>query len=226
MVIYLDGADWHQMEAWHGKVSGFTTNPTLARRAGVTDYKYFCERVISVAQGKPISLEVFADDEMEMERQAHKLSSWGENVYVKIPVTNTKGESTGTLVNRLGLAGVKVNVTAVTTFEQIRSMTRHIWVGTPAILSIFAGRIADTGRNPVPFFTAATAVKHDKTKILWASAREVLNVKQAEQAGADIITLTPDLIKKMELFGKDLNQYSLETVKMFHNDAKEAGFQL
>ena len=226
MVIYLDGADLAQMDACRSYVHGFTTNPTLALKAGIKDYKDFCERAIIVAQGKPLSLEVFADDEMEMERQAHKLSSWGENVYVKIPVTNTKGESTGTLVNRLGLAGVKVNVTAVTTFEQIRSMTRHIWVGTPAILSIFAGRIADTGRNPVPFFTAAAAVKHDKTKILWASAREVLNVKQAEQAGADIITLTPDLLKKLEGFGRDLSEVSLATVQMFRDDAMQAGFQL
>jgi transaldolase len=159
-----------------------------------------------------------------MERQAREISSWGSNVYVKIPCTLTDGRSTGLLVSKLGKRGVKVNVTAVMTLQQIGEMCRFIWVGTPAILSIFCGRIADTGRDPIPFITKALQQKHDKTQILWASTREVLNVKQAEAAGADIITLSPDLIRKLDLFGKDLAQYSLETVKQFFEDGKGIEF--
>ena len=208
------------VERYRDSAEGFTTNPTLARNAGVVDYRQFANMVIWAAHGKPVSLEVFADDLVEMERQAREISSWGENVYVKIPCTLTNGRSTGLLVSKLGKRGIKVNVTAVTTFQQISEMCRFIWVGTPAILSIFCGRIADTGRDPIPFITKALQQKHDKTKILWASTREVLNVKQAEAAGANIITLSPDLIKKMELFGKDLNDYSLETVKQFYRDGQ------
>jgi transaldolase len=221
MVIYLDGADLDTMRELGPQVRGFTTNPSLMKKAGINNYRAFAKEVLSIVKDKPVSFEVFADDELNMERQAEEIADWGKNVYVKIPVTNTRGESCGMLINRLGNRHIQVNVTAVCTLEQVWSVCRHISPVTPSILSIFAGRIADTGRNPVPFITAALLVKHDKTKILWASTREALNVKQAEQAGCNIITLSPDLIrKKRELFGKDLAQYSLETVQQFHDDAK------
>lgn len=218
--IFLDGADLNQISEFKDRVSGFTTNPTLIRKAGVKDYKGFARVLCNIVQHKPISFEVFADDFEGMEKQAREISSWGENIYVKIPVTNTKGESCGQLINKLGAEGIKVNVTAVTTLDQIRNMCRFMFRETPTILSIFAGRIADTGRDPVPFITAALAMKHDKTEILWASSREVLNIKQAQAAGCDIITLQPELIRKMDLFSKDLAEYSLETVKQFYEDAK------
>lgn len=220
MKIFLDSGDLTAMLKLNPKIEGITTNPSLARASGVTDFRSFAHQAIAASSGKPISLEVFADDLVEMERQAREISSWGPNVYVKIPCTLTNGRSTGLLVSKLGRRGIKINVTAVLTFQQVSEMCRFIWVGTPAILSIFCGRIADTGRDPVPFITKALQQKHDKTKILWASTREVLNVKQADSAGADIITMTPDLIKKMELFGKDLAEYSLETVKQFHRDGQ------
>ena len=216
--IYLDSADWGLINKYYDQVEGFTTNPTLARDSGVMDYAAFLNMATMCSRGKPISFEVFADELVEMERQARKISTWGENVYVKIPCTLTNGRSTGLLVGKLSRRGIKINVTAVMTFEQIAEMTRFLFVGTPAILSIFCGRIADTGRDPVPFITKALQQKHDKTKILWASTRELLNIKQADAAGADIITVTPALLAKMELFGKDLGEYSLETVKQFHKD--------
>ena len=218
MKIYLDGADLDTMLQYD--VAGYTSNPSLCRKAGITDYKSFGKMLSAKAVTKPVSLEVLADDFPTMESPAREIASWGENVYVKIPVTNTLGYSTGLLVYKLSNRGINVNVTALMTMGQIRAMARFLVPQTPAILSIFAGRIADTGRDPVPFITAANQCKHDKTEILWASTREVYNVKQAEQAGADIITMTPDLIKKMELFGKDLADYSAETVAMFYNDAK------
>ena len=208
------------MERHWASVSGFTTNPSLAKAAGVTHYKEFAESALRAAQGKPISFEVFADDLIEMERQARIIASWGENVYVKIPCALTNGRSTGLLVSKLGKHGIQVNVTAICSFQQIAELARFIWGGTPAILSIFCGRIADTGRDPVPFITKALQQKHDKTQVLWASTREVFNVKQADMTGANIITMTPELIKKLSLFGKDLTEYSLETIKMFHNDGK------
>src|SRR3990167_5055388 len=216
--LFLDSGDTQMMWRYLNSVSGFTTNPTLIRSSGVMKYKQFVDEALQAAQGKPISFEVFTDDLVGMEAQAREISSWGANVYVKIPCTLTNGRSTGLLVSKLGKRGVKVNVTAVMTFEQISEMTRFIWVGTPAILSIFCGRIADTGRDPVPFITKALQQKHDKTQILWASTREVFNIKQADAAGADIITITPALLEKMKLFGKDLGQYSLDTVKQFHRD--------
>ena len=216
--IYLDTGDWGLIGKYYDQVEGFTTNPTLARDSGVVDYGAFLNMAILSARDKPISFEVFADELVEMERQARKISTWGDNVYVKIPCTLTNGRSTGLLVGKLSRRGIKINVTAVMTFEQIAEMTRFLFVGTPAILSIFCGRIADTGRDPVPFITKALQQKHDKTKILWASTRELLNIKQADAAGADIITVTPALLAKMELFGKDLGEYSLETVKQFHKD--------
>ena len=218
MVIYLDSGDPVQMHTYHGEVSGFTTNPSLMAKYGVRQYKDYAKLVLGAVAGRPVSFEVFSDDFEGMERQAREISSWGWNVYVKIPVTNTKGESTAPLMKKLGEQGIKVNATAIMTFEQINTVA-HSLVG-PSILSIFCGRIADTGRDPVPFITKALHVKRSDTQILWASTREVLNVKQAREAGADIITMTPDLIRKIELFGKDLTAYSLDTVKMFFNDSK------
>ena len=217
MKIYLDGADLDTLKAMEHRIDGVTTNPSIMKKAGIDNYKSFAAAVLMLTN-KPVSFEVFADDLDGMERQAREIASWGENVYVKLPVTNTQGESLAPLMKHLGASGVKINATAIMTMEQINTVARSL-VG-PSILSIFCGRIADTGRDPVPFITTALRVKHSETQVLWASTREVYNVKQAEQAGADIITMTPDLIKKMDLFGKDLAQYSLETVQMFYNDAK------
>ena len=219
MVIFLDGADLETMKAYESRVAGYTTNPSLMRKAGIDNYKSFAAAVLMLTN-KPVSFEVFADDLPTMREQGEQIAAWGDNVYVKIPITTTSGLSTGPVIAALSMIGIKVNVTAIMTLDQIRTAARHIYPTTPAILSIFAGRIADTGRDPVPFITTALRVKHSETQVLWASTREVYNVKQAEQAGADIITMTPDLIKKMDLFGKDLAQYSLETVQMFYNDAK------
>ena len=219
MVIFLDGADLETMKAYESRVAGYTTNPSLMRKAGIDNYKSFAAAVLMLTN-KPVSFEVFADDLPTMREQGEQIAAWGDNVYVKIPITTTSGLSTGPVIAALSMIGIKVNVTAIMTLDQIRTAARHIYPTTPAILSIFAGRIADTGRDPVPFITTALRVKPSETQVLWASTREVYNVKQAEQAGADIITMTPDLIKKMDLFGKDLAQYSLDTVKMFYNDAK------
>jgi len=180
----------------------------------------FAELALKIANGKPISLEVFADDMEGMESQAREISSWGDNVYVKIPCTNTKAESTALLIRKLSAEGIKLNVTAVMTFDQINNLARCLHPTTPSILSIFCGRIADTGRDPVPFITQASRVKHAETKILWASTREVLNFKQAQACGADIITMTPSLIEKLDLSGKDLALYSLATVKEFYEAGK------
>lgn len=216
--VYLDSGKFSDMQTWSGRVSGYTTNPSLMKAGGASNYKEYAQQVLDLVNLRPVSFEVFADDLDGMERQANEIASWGENCFVKIPVTNTVGESCAGLMHKLGLQGIKVNATAIMTMEQINVVGRAL-VG-PSILSIFCGRIADTGRDPVPFITKALHVKHSETQILWASTREVLNVKQAEACGADIITMTPDLIKKMDLFGKDLGQYSLETVQQFANDAK------
>lgn len=218
MVIYADGPTLFQMQTL--KVDGYTFNPSLMKGLGITKMREFAALALKIAKGKPISLEVFADDMDGMESQAREISSWGENVYVKIPITNTRGEHTYPLIKRLTLDNIKVNVTAIMTLEQIRGVSLSIHPSTDSIISIFCGRIADTGCDPVPFITNAIRVKPRNTKVLWASTREVYNVKQAQSAGADIITMSPDLIQKMNLFGRDLAQYSLETVKQFHEDAK------
>lgn len=220
MNIYLDSGDITVMREMIGQVAGVTTNPSLLKANGVANYREFAGMSLLIANGKPISFETFADEMNEMESQARQISSWGENVYVKIPITNTKGEPTYPLVKKLTLDGIKVNLTAVTTLEQIRGASFSLHPSTPCILSIFCGRIADTGRDPLPFITESIRVRPGETKILWASTREVLNVKQAQAAGADIITMTPGLIMKMGLFGKDLAQYSLETVQQFYKDAQ------
>lgn len=219
VAIYLDSGDVSEMMKWT-HVSGFTTNPSLARKAGIKNYQEFAQAAIAAASGKPLSLEVLADDLYTMEQQARIIASWGDNVYVKIPVTSTSGATTGYLVNKLAVDGVKINVTAVLTLDQIRHIARYLYAGTPAILSIFAGRIADTGRDPIPFITEALRSKYDKTKVLWASTRELYNLTQAEKCGCDIITVSPELLAKRHLIGKDLAQYSLDTVRQFYEDAK------
>lgn len=228
--IFADGADLQGMKALYGNplVKGFTTNPTLMKAAGVTDYPDFARKVLVAIPDRPVSFEVFADEFDEMERQAEQIASWGRNVNVKIPVTNTKGAFTGPLINRLARRGVQVNVTAIFTLDQVRGVAEALHPGTPAIVSVFAGRIADSGIDPVPLMTEAARIltSRPKAELLWASPREVLNVVQAEQAGCGIITVTNDILKKLALLGKDQELYSLETVRMFHNDAAAAGFAI
>lgn len=219
IAIYADGADLASMATLADKVEGFTTNPSLMRKSGIGDYRAFAREVLAVACGKPVSFEVFADDFSGMECQAREIASWGRNVYVKIPVTNTSGEPSFALIQRLADAGVKVNVTAVFTREQVQRAIAAIGLNR-GIVSVFAGRIADTGRDPCRIMRSARAkVISSDVLLLWASAREVYNVVQAEEAGCDIITLSPELIAKLDGFGMDLAKYSLETVRQFHRDA-------
>ncbi len=228
--MYADGANLDDMVAAHrsGKISGFTTNPTLMRKAGITDYVAFAKQVLDQIRDAPISFEVFSDDLPEMERQAREIATWGDNVYVKVPVSNTKGEFTGPIIKTLSAAGIKLNVTAVFTLEQVHAVTMALDMNTPSVISIFAGRIANAGVDPMPLMKAAVAIAKQRpnAEVLWASPREALNVLQAEECGCHIITITPDLIKATGNFGKDLTQYSLETVQMFYNDAQAAGFSL
>jgi transaldolase len=228
--IFADGADLQAMKALYANplVRGFTTNPTLMKAAGVTDYVAFAHKVLAAIPDRPVSFEVFADDFGEMEHQACEIASWGRNVNVKIPVTNTKGEFCGPLVSRLSKRGVQVNVTAVFTLDQVQRICDALHPGTPAIVSVFAGRIADCGIDPVPLMaTAAHIMKmRPNAELLWASPRELLNIFQADQVGCGIITVTNEVIKKLQLIGKDQEVYSLETVKMFWNDARAAGFSI
>ena len=224
--IFGDCANLKQMSEMSFKVSGWTTNPSLMRKAGVNHYDLFSKRLIAAFPTTPVSLEVFADDFDEMEAQARKISAWGTNVYVKIPVTNTKGQTAGPLISRLCGDGVKVNVTAVFSTAQVDEVVSCLR-DAPAIVSVFAGRIADTGRNPNPIILHALRVrKQPQHEVLWASTRQVMDVYIADAIGCDIITVTPDLIDKLPLEGKPLAEYSLETVKMFFDDAKAAGYQL
>tara|TARA_X000000950_G_scaffold289028_1_gene409182 strand:+ start:17274 stop:17972 length:699 start_codon:yes stop_codon:yes gene_type:complete len=228
--IYGDGADINEMiNAYNeGIVSGFTTNPTLMKKSGITDYLGFAKDALSEIRDMPISFEVFSDDINEMEVQAFKLRDLGENVYVKIPVTNTKGLPTYQLINKLTQNNVKVNVTAIFTKSQIEEVARNIVNETPSVISIFAGRIANTGIDPEPIMKFAVDITegNPEKEILWASPREALNIVQADRCGCDIITVTPDIIKAMKTFGKDLQEFSLETVKMFYDDARDAGFKI
>jgi len=228
--IYSDGADIAEMVAARdaGHVHGFTTNPTLMHKAGLTDYAAFAHAALAAIPDLPISFEVFADDFAEMERQARLLASWGSNVFVKIPITNTKGESAAPLVYALAHAGIQLNVTAILTLDQVTSVVAVLDPEVPAIVSVFAGRIADCGVDPVPIMARAHRLLFGlpRAKLLWASPREVLNVVQAEQCGCDIITMTPDLQRKMGLLGKSLRAMSLDTVQMFHRDAAAAGYRL
>jgi len=228
--LFADGADLAGIRemAANPMIRGFTTNPTLMRKAGVADYKSFALQVLGVVKDLPISFEVFDDDFSEMEKQAHEIASWGKNVNVKIPVTNTRGEFCGPLVERLSRGGAQLNVTAVMTVEQVRRVADRLAPDIPAIVSVFAGRIADTGRDPVPIMAEAVKVlkSRPKAELIWASPRELLNIFQADAIGCHIITATNDILKKLSLVGKDLDRYSLETVEMFYKDAKAAGYSI
>jgi len=230
IAIYADGADVREMVAARdaGIVKGFTTNPTLMRKSGISDYETFAKEALAATAGMPISFEVFADDFDEMERQARLIATWGDSVFVKIPVTNTKGEPAFALIRRLSDAGVKLNVTAILTLEQVRSVVDALNSDVPAIVSVFAGRIADTGRDPVPLMREAAQIcaAKPKAELLWASPRELLNIFQAEECGCRIITVTADILKKLVMVGRPLEELSLDTVKMFYNDASAAGFRL
>jgi transaldolase len=211
-----------------GLVSGYTTNPTLMRKAGITDYKQFALQVIAAIPDMPISFEVFSDDFETMEREAREIASWGGDTYVKIPITNTRGESAGPLISKLSKEGFSLNVTAMLTLDQVDTVAAAASPSSRTIVSVFAGRVADTGVDPVPVMTEAVRRLRalPKAELLWASPREVLNIAQAEACGCHIITATPDIIAKLPLTGKDLRQYSLETVKMFYDDARAAGYKL
>ena len=228
--IFADGADFDSIMALYRDplIKGFTTNPTLMRKAGVADYEAFARKVLDAIQDRPVSFEVFADDLPTMEAQARAIASWGENIYVKIPVTNTQGEFTGPIIRSLSEAGVAVNVTATFTLEQTRAVVDCLNRDIPAIVSIFAGRIADAGLDPMPIMREAVDILAAKPKaeLLWASPREILNVIQADDVGCHIITVTPDVLNKLKLFGKDLDEFSLETVKMFYGDAVSAGYTI
>ena len=228
--LFADGADLIGMKEMYVNplIKGFTTNPTLMRKAGVQDYKVFAFQVLEAIPDRPISFEVFADEFDEMERQALEIASWGKNVSVKIPVTNTRKQFAGSLIERLSQAGVALNVTAVTSLNQVRSITENLAPNTPAIISVFAGRIADTGLDPVPLMAEAVEIMRAKpeAELIWASPRELLNIFQADSIGCHIITATNDILKKLSLVGKDLEDYSLETVQMFYQDAQAAGYSI
>jgi transaldolase len=228
--IFADGADKAGMLEMYEKpfVKGLTTNPTLMKKAGITDYRAFCKDILTSINDKPLSFEVFSDDFSEMERQALEIASWGDNVYVKIPITNTRQEACYDLVNKLAAQKVKLNVTALMTLDQVRNVVAALDPNIPSYVSVFAGRIADTGYDPVPLMT--TAVEILKTapaaELIWASPRELLNIFQADEIGCHVITVTNDILKKLSLVGYDLDEYSLDTVKMFYADAVAAGFKL
>jgi transaldolase len=228
--LFADGADKAAMLELYANphIQGFTTNPTLMRKAGITDYEGFSRDIVAAIPDRPISLEVFADEMPEMERQARRIATWGDNVFVKIPVTNTRREPSYDLICRLAHSGVKLNVTALLTLDQVRDVATALGNGAPAYVSVFAGRIADTGRDPVPVMSAAVDIvnRFPDMKLIWASPREVLNIYQADAIGCHVITATPDILKKLDLCGKDLGDYSLETVQMFYQDATRSGFSL
>ena len=229
--IFADGADLAGMREMHKLpyIKGFTTNPTLMRKAGVSDYRQFAREVLAEIRDRPISFEVLSDDFAEMERQAHEIAAWGPNVYVKIPVTNSQGVPAYDLAHRLSHAGVRINMTAALTLEQVACAAEALSGGAPADVSVFAGRIADTARDPVPIMAAAVqllAARAPNVELIWASPRELLNIFQADAIGCHIITVTNDVLKKLSLVGKDLTEYSLETVRMFARDGQAAGFTL
>lgn len=228
--IFADGADLAGMEEMYQKdwIKGFTTNPTLMRKAGIDDYEKFAKEAIKKIPDRPISFEIFSDDFDEMEKQAKKISSWGDNVYVKIPVTNTKGESAVPLIKKLAAANIKQNVTALMTLSQVREIAEALKNGPESYISVFAGRIADTGRDPIPVMKAAMEMlrPYPQIELIWASPREVLNIVQADEVGCDIITVTNNLLAKLGNLDKNLDEFSLDTVKMFYNDAQSAGFSL
>lgn len=228
--IFADGADKNGMLEMYSKpfIKGMTTNPTLMRKAGIADYKAFAKDILKAIPDRPISLEVFSDDFADMERQALEIAGWGDNVYVKIPVTNTKREPAYELIKKLAKRKVKLNVTALLTLDQVRDVVMSLNPEVPSCVSVFAGRIADTGRDPLPIMAAAVELLklNPKAELIWASPRELLNIFHADQIGCHIITVTNDILKKLSLVGMDLADYSLDTVKMFYNDAAAAGYKL
>jgi transaldolase len=228
--IFADGADFDGIVALAAdpRIEGFTTNPTLMHQAGLKSYAEFAHRLLERVTEHPISFEVFADDPQEIARQARLIASWSENVYVKVPVTTTRGEPLATLVRELSEGGVKVNVTALFTTAQVEMITAAVEHGAPSYISVFAGRIADAGVDPIPIMARAVEIMRSapRSELIWASPREILNLVQADQVGCHIITITHDLLKKLDCLGKSLEQYSLETVRMFHGDAVAAGFTL
>lgn len=227
--IFADGADKKGILEMYKKtyIKGFTTNLTLMRKAGITDYRKFAREMLREIPDLPISFEVFSDEFAEMERQAFEIAGWGKNVYVKIPVTNTRRESSAVLVRKLAQAGVKLNVTALMTIEQIRTISECLSAGPNSFISVFAGRVADTGVDPVPHMAAAVELirPYSNIELIWASPRELLNIFQADVIGCHIITVTNDILKKIPLIGKDLDNFSLDTVKMFYEDARVAGYK-
>ena len=228
--IFADGADKEGMLDMYNKpfIKGLTTNPTLMCKAGISDYESFAKEILNHIKDKPISFEVFSDDFSDMKRQAMNIAEWGDNVYVKIPITNTQQESSASLIRELAKAGVKQNVTALMTLDQVKIARDALAEGPAACISVFAGRIADTGCDPVPLMTEAVEMlaPHSNLELIWASPRELLNIFQADDIGCHIITVTNDILKKLGGVGKDLDLFSLETVKMFYNDAMKAGFKL
>ena len=228
--LFADGADLQEMKQMSelAYISGLTTNPTLMRKAGISDYIEFAKNALAIVQEKPISFEVFSDELYEMTKQGVKLSELGENVYVKIPITNSNGISTSTVVRDLSRRGIKVNVTAVMKPAQIEKVLESFSNQTPGFISIFAGRIADTGRDPVPIVRTSLQLisEYPQLSLIWASPRELLNIFQADEIGCDIITATSDILKKLDLLDYDLETYSLDTVKMFLNDARKSGYKI
>ena len=228
--LFADGADLAGIAelSRHPMIKGFTTNPTLMRKAQVVDYRSFAREVLAIVPGRPVSFEVFSDDFSEMERQALEIASWGEQVYVKIPITNTLGKSSAPLVKALSEGKVKLNVTAIMTLDQVAEITANLSATTPSFISVFAGRIADTGRDPVPLMAEAVRILRPRpaAELIWASPRELLNIFQADAVGCHIITATSDVLTKLPLVGKNLATFSLETVRMFRQDALKAGFTL
>ena len=228
--LFADGANLSEMTAMYRdpRIVGFTTNPTLMRKAGISDYAAFARDVLHAIPDRPVSFEVFADELDEMEAQARIIAAWGVNVNVKIPVTNTKGVFAGPIIRSLSRDGIILNVTAIMTVDQVRLVADALAAETPAIISVFAGRVADTGVDPIPHMIACRRelAQRPKAELLWASPRELLNLFHADEAGCDIITATPDILAKLALIGKDLAEYSLDTVRMFHRDATQSGFQI
>jgi len=228
--IFADGADKNGILEMYKKpyIKGFTTNPTLMHKAGVGDYRAFAKDILRAIPNLPISFEVFSDEFPEMERQALEIAGWGKNVYVKIPITNTQGQSADDLIRRLAQAGVKLNVTALMTLNQVRLVGKCLSYGPASFVSVFAGRVADTGIDPVPHMAAAVELlrPYPNVELIWASPRELLNIFQADAIGCQVITVTNDILKKIPLIGKGLEDFSLDTVKMFYRDAQEAGYKL
>lgn len=228
--IFADGANINEMTRLYkeGFVKGFTTNPTLMKKDGVNDYVKFAKELLEVIKDLPISFEVFSDDFTFMEKEARVIQSWGDNVFVKIPISNTKGDLSINAIHRLSSEGISLNVTAILTIEQVKAIIPVLSPDSKTIISIFAGRIADTGRDPIPYMIEAKKIikENSNAELLWASSRELLNLIQAENCGCDIITITNDILKKLPLLNKDLIELSLDTVKMFYNDAKSLGYKI